>query len=96
METGYLPITHPPTHPPTHPHKYSAEYPDKPWNDNCEVDPKLSKMTSPPDTRPYCKTMAKILRLKVNEPPTHPPTHLLSKGAYALPPTHPPPTHLLE
>ncbi|KAM3570624.1 hypothetical protein VYU27_007318 [Nannochloropsis oceanica] len=43
---------------------YSAEYPDKPWNDNCEVDPRLSRMSNPPDTRPYCKTMAKILRLR--------------------------------
>jgi len=26
-------------------------------------------MTNPPDTRPYCKTMAKLVRLKVRSPP---------------------------
>lgn len=45
--------------------QYSAEHPVKPWRDQCLPDPKLQVMSNPPDTRPYCTTMAKLVRLKV-------------------------------
>ena len=46
--------------------QYSAEYPGAPWDDQCVPDPKKEAMSVPPDTRPYCKTMAKLVRLKVS------------------------------
>jgi hypothetical protein len=56
-----LPLTHC-----APPWQYSSEDPENPWNDQCYPDPKKEFMTNPPDTRPYCKSMAKLVRLKVD------------------------------
>lgn len=73
----YISVSNRPTfaHEPHHTHiltpttpcilQYSSEDPDTPWNDQCYPDPKKEYLTNPPDTRPYCKTLAKIVRLKV-------------------------------